>query len=74
VTCNYNGFKKNKTKIGDNVFVGSGTMIVPPVSIEDGSMIGANSTITKDVPKDALAIERAEQVNITDGAEDLEKK
>jgi bifunctional UDP-N-acetylglucosamine pyrophosphorylase / glucosamine-1-phosphate N-acetyltransferase len=74
VTCNYNGFKKNKTKIGNNVFIGSGTMIVPPVSIEDHSMVAANSTITKDVPENALAIERAEQLNIIDGAARFRKK
>ncbi len=74
VTCNYNGFKKNKTMIGNNVFVGSGTMIVPPVSIEDNSMVAANSTITKDVPENALAIERVEQINIVEGATRFRKK
>ncbi len=61
ITCNYDGVHKNKTFIGDNVFVGSDTMMVAPVSIGDGALVGASSCITRDVPADALAIERSEQ-------------
>ena len=61
ITCNYDGVNKHKTHIGDNVFVGSDTMMVAPVSIGDGALVGASSCITKDVPADALALERNEQ-------------
>ena len=61
ITCNYNGVSKNRTTIGDDVFVGSDTMMVAPVTIGDGAIVGASSCITKDVPADALAIERNEQ-------------
>ena len=58
ITCNYDGKKKYKTKIGKNVFIGSDTQIVAPVVIEDEVMIGAGSTVTKDVKSGALAISR----------------
>ena len=61
ITCNYDGVHKNRTVIGDNVFIGSDTMMVAPVTIGDGAITGASSCITKDVPADALAIERSEQ-------------
>jgi len=64
ITCNYDGVNKHQTTIGDDVFVGSDTQFVAPVTIGRGSFIGAGSTITKDVPEDALAITRAEQKNI----------
>ena len=64
VTCNYDGKKKYRTKIGDNVFVGCNTNFVAPVKVEDGAYIAAGSTITKDVPKNNLAIARARQTNI----------
>lgn len=66
ITCNYDGKKKHKTTIGKNVFVGSDTQFVAPVSIGDGAVIGAGSTITKDVPENALALSRAKQENIKD--------
>lgn len=59
ITCNYDGANKNKTKIGDNVFIGSDTMLVAPVEIGNGAYTGAGSVITKDVPEDALAVERS---------------
>jgi len=58
ITCNYDGKRKYKTKIGKNVFIGSDTQIVAPVVIEDEVMIGAGSTVTKDVKSGALAISR----------------
>ncbi len=64
ITCNYDGVRKHKTIIEDQVFVGSDTQFVAPVVIGRNSLIGAGSTITKDVPPDALAISRAEQKNL----------
>ena len=61
ITCNYDGVHKSRTVIGDNVFIGSDTMMVAPVTIGDGAITGASSCITRDVPADALAIERSEQ-------------
>jgi len=61
ITCNYDGVNKYVTTVGDDVFVGSDVQLVAPVTIGSGSLIGAGSTITKDVPPDALAISRAEQ-------------
>lgn len=64
ITCNYDGKHKNHTTIGDHVFIGSDTMMVAPVTIGDGALVGASSCITKDVPADALAIERSKQTII----------
>lgn len=63
VTCNYDGFGKHKTTIGEGAFVGSGTMLVAPVQIGAGALVGSGSTITESVPDDALAIARARQEN-----------
>jgi bifunctional UDP-N-acetylglucosamine pyrophosphorylase/glucosamine-1-phosphate N-acetyltransferase len=68
ITCNYDGYTKSKTIIGDNVFIGSDTMLIAPVTIGDGATIGASSAITKDVPENALALERNEQKIIEDWA------
>ena len=64
ITCNYDGVNKHRTVIEDDVFVGSDTQLVAPVSIGRGSLIAAGSTITRDVPADALAIARTEQKNV----------
>ncbi len=64
VTCNYDGKNKFKTIIGDNVFVGSGTMMVAPVTINNGSLIGAGSVITNDTPANELTVARAKQVTV----------
>jgi bifunctional UDP-N-acetylglucosamine pyrophosphorylase/glucosamine-1-phosphate N-acetyltransferase len=61
ITCNYDGVNKHMTIIEDDVFVGSDTQFVAPVRIGKGSLIGAGSTITKDVPPDSLALSRVEQ-------------
>ena len=61
ITCNYDGVNKFQTTIGDDVFVGSDTQFIAPVTIGRGSLIAAGSTITKDVPADALALSRTEQ-------------
>ena len=63
ITCNYDGVNKNKTIIGDGVFVGSDSQLVAPVKVGKGSYVAAGSTITKDVPPGALAINRVEQKN-----------
>lgn len=66
ITCNYDGFNKSKTIIGNNCFVGSNTNFVAPIKIEDNAFIAAGSTITEDVPKDSLAIARQRQINKQD--------
>jgi bifunctional UDP-N-acetylglucosamine pyrophosphorylase/glucosamine-1-phosphate N-acetyltransferase len=74
ITCNYDGFKKSKTVIGDHVFVGSDSQFIAPVRIGHGALIAAGSTIVKDVPPRALGIARAEQVNKPDWAEQRRAK
>ena len=64
ITCNYDGVKKNKTIINDDVFVGSNSSLVAPVKLEKKSVIGAGSVITKKVSKNALSLTRAEQTEI----------
>ena len=64
ITCNYDGANKHRTVIGDNVFVGSDSQFVAPVTIGDGATIGAGSTITKDTPKDKLTLARNKQFTI----------
>ena len=64
ITCNYDGIRKSKTKISDNVFVGSNSALVAPVKLEKNSTIGAGSVITRNVKKDSLAITRAFQNEI----------
>jgi len=66
ITCNYDGKAKYNTKIGKNVFVGSDSQLVAPVTLEDNTMIAAGSTITEDVPSGALAISRVKQ-RVIDG-------
>lgn len=63
ITCNYDGVNKHRTVIGDNVFVGSNTALVAPVSVGARAYIGSGSVITEDVPEDALALGRGRQVN-----------
>jgi bifunctional UDP-N-acetylglucosamine pyrophosphorylase/glucosamine-1-phosphate N-acetyltransferase len=74
ITCNYDGEKKNPTTIEDEVFIGSGNMLVAPVNIGKGAYTAAGSTITKDVPPEALAIGRNHQVNKEGWARDRKKK
>ena len=64
ITCNYDGVKKNKTTISDNVFIGSNTSLVAPIKIGKKSIVGAGSVITKDVKENSLALERSEQEEI----------
>ncbi|MDL2717154.1 MAG: bifunctional UDP-N-acetylglucosamine diphosphorylase/glucosamine-1-phosphate N-acetyltransferase GlmU [Acidobacteriota bacterium] len=67
ITCNYDGFRKHRTTIGRDVFVGSDAQLVAPVTIGDGALIAAGTTVTEDVPPDALALSRAPQTNIAAG-------
>jgi bifunctional UDP-N-acetylglucosamine pyrophosphorylase/glucosamine-1-phosphate N-acetyltransferase len=62
ITCNYDGFHKHQTVIGEGAFVGSNSSLVAPVEIGDGAMVGAGSVITEPVPADSLAISRPPQV------------
>ena len=64
ITCNYDGVKKSKTRINDNVFIGSNSSLVAPLTIEEGSVIGAGSVITKKVRKKSLALSRAMQTEV----------
>jgi bifunctional UDP-N-acetylglucosamine pyrophosphorylase/glucosamine-1-phosphate N-acetyltransferase len=69
ITCNYDGFAKHRTEIGDAVFVGSNAVLVAPVSLGDGAFIAAGSTITKSVTPDAMAFGRPRQSELPGGAE-----
>jgi len=66
ITCNYDGFHKSKTIIGNHSFIGSNTNLVAPVTLGDNTFVAAGSTITDDVPSDALAIARQRQINKED--------
>ncbi|QWG16178.1 bifunctional UDP-N-acetylglucosamine diphosphorylase/glucosamine-1-phosphate N-acetyltransferase GlmU [Bradyrhizobium sediminis] len=68
VTCNYDGFSKHKTTIGEGAFIGTNSSLVAPVKIGAGAYIGSGSVITKDVPDDAMAVERSPQTNREGGA------
>ena len=74
ITCNYDGANKFKTIIGNNVFVGSDTQLVAPVTVADGATIGAGSTITKNVEKDELVITRVPQRHIQGWQRPVKKK
>ena len=64
ITCNYDGVKKNKTKIKNNVFIGSNSSLVAPVTINKNSTVGAGSVITKNVKKNSLALTRSTQTEV----------
>ena len=64
ITCNYDGVKKSKTKIKDNVFIGSNSSLVAPLTIDEGSVVGAGSVITKKVRKKTLALTRSPQTEV----------
>ena len=64
ITCNYDGVKKHKTKIKDNVFIGSNSSLVAPITLADNSIIGAGSVITRNVSKKSLALTRSQQLEV----------
>ena len=64
ITCNYDGKRKNKTKIKDKVFIGSNSSLIAPITINENSVVGAGSVITKNVNKKSLALTRTSQVEI----------
>ena len=68
ITCNYDGFAKHRTEIGAGAFIGSNSALVAPVRVGEGAYVGAGSTITRDVPDDALGVARGRQVDIEGGA------
>lgn len=74
ITCNYDGFQKHQTIIGDRVFVGSNVELIAPVKVGNDALIGAGTTVTKDVPDGALAISRVKQKNIKGWSKRIESK
>ncbi len=74
ITCNYDGFNKFKTKIGNDAFIGSNTALVAPVEVESGAIIGAASVITKKVLENSLVTTRTEQKALIDGASRFRRK
>ena len=68
ITCNYDGFNKNRTQIGRGAFIGSNSALVAPVRIGEGAIVGAGAVITKDIPDNAISIARGEQRNIQQAA------
>ena len=74
ITCNYDGANKYRTEIGDDVFIGSNSSLVAPVTLDDGATTAAGSTITENVPAQTLALGRARQVNKPDWQRPLKKK
>ena len=64
ITCNYDGIKKSKTKIKNNVFIGSNSSLIAPITINENSIIGAGSIITKNVKKRSLALSRTTQIEV----------
>lgn len=74
ITCNYDGANKFRTVIGNDVFVGSDTQLVAPVTVEDGATIGAGTTLTKDAPADQLTLSRSKQCSINSWKRPIKKK
>jgi bifunctional UDP-N-acetylglucosamine pyrophosphorylase/glucosamine-1-phosphate N-acetyltransferase len=74
ITCNYDGVAKHRTTIGADVFVGSDSVLVAPVSLGDGAFVAAGSTITENVPERAMALGRARQVTKPGRAPDLKTR
>jgi len=64
ITCNYDGVKKYKTKIKDNVFIGSNSSLIAPITLEENSIVGAGSVITRNVSKKSLALTRSQQLEV----------
>ncbi len=73
ITCNYDGYEKQPTKLGDGVFIGSDSQLVAPVNVGDEAYVGAGSTVIEDVPAGALSLSRATQVTKDGWVERMEK-
>lgn len=74
ITCNYDGFNKHFTDIGEGAFIGSNSALIAPVKIGDGAIVGAGSSLSKDVPDDAIAVERADERHVEGAAERFRQK
>ena len=74
ITCNFDGYKKYKTKIGSGSFIGSNSSLVAPLNIGKNTIIGAGSTITENTPNDSLSLSRARQEIRVDGAKKFQRK
>ena len=74
ITCNYDGFLKHRTEIGEGAFIGSNTALVAPVSVGKGALVGAGSTITKNVPEDAVAVTRGRHTVLEGAAKDYRER
>jgi bifunctional UDP-N-acetylglucosamine pyrophosphorylase/glucosamine-1-phosphate N-acetyltransferase len=74
ITCNYDGYSKFRTTIGERAFIGSNTALVAPVTVGDGAYVATGSVVTADVPRDALSIARARQVDKPGGAAQLRRR
>ena len=74
ITCNYDGFNKFRTIIGERAFIGSNTALVAPVTVGDDAYVATGSVVTSDVPADALAIARARQVDKPGRARELRER
>jgi bifunctional UDP-N-acetylglucosamine pyrophosphorylase/glucosamine-1-phosphate N-acetyltransferase len=74
ITCNYDGFSKFKTHIGEGVFIGSNSCLVAPLTIGDETIVGAGSVVTQDVEKGTLVIARSQQINLEQGAQKFREK
>ena len=71
ITCNFDGYMKHRTVIGKAAFIGSNSALVAPVKIGEGAIVGAGSTITRDVPDNALALARGKQKDMEGAAEEF---
>jgi bifunctional UDP-N-acetylglucosamine pyrophosphorylase/glucosamine-1-phosphate N-acetyltransferase len=74
ITCNYDGTNKFKTIIGDDVFIGSDTQLVAPVTVANGATIGAGTTVTRDIAENELVLSRIKQVHIQGWQRPVKKK
>jgi bifunctional UDP-N-acetylglucosamine pyrophosphorylase/glucosamine-1-phosphate N-acetyltransferase len=74
ITCNYDGYLKHRTEIGDGAFIGSNSALVAPVKIGDGALVGAGAVVVSDVPEDSIAVARGEQKNLQGAARRFREK
>ena len=74
ITCNYDGANKHRTVIEDDVFIGSDTQLVAPVTVRRGATLGAGTTLTREAPADTLTVSRARQVTLTGWKRPVKKK